>query len=186
MKRILLAIVVATLAAGCATQPAPSPPTTLPSPTSAEASPSPSPSAVPAEVECLERVVVSAEALSCSEAIDAALASIPSSHSPVVKASFAYQLPCPPFARCRAPSHDQGVVIVTSANALEIILVSKDPNGVIAASAAEPYSPTPAADLSDTVLSGQVEYTPPNADVREDQRPNPDHVICPNRQPCGP
>ncbi len=34
--------------------------------------------------------------------------------------------------------------------------------------------------------TGQLLYTPPNADVPESERPNPDHVICPNKEPCGP
>src|SRR5690349_10106352 len=33
---------------------------------------------------------------------------------------------------------------------------------------------------------GLLIYTPPNADVPESRRVNPDHVTCPNKEPCGP
>jgi hypothetical protein len=45
---------------------------------------------------------------------------------------------------------------------------------------------TTASKEDGVVRTGQLLYTPPNADVPESERPNPDHVICPNREPCGP
>jgi hypothetical protein len=33
---------------------------------------------------------------------------------------------------------------------------------------------------------GQLQYKPPSADAPEAGRTNPDHVICPNAEPCGP
>ena len=40
--------------------------------------------------------------------------------------------------------------------------------------------------VDDRTSSGQLQYRPPNADVPASGRTNPDHVVCPNAQPCGP
>jgi hypothetical protein len=39
---------------------------------------------------------------------------------------------------------------------------------------------------TDPNRTGQLRYTPPNAGVPEAERTSPDHVICPNHEPCGP
>jgi hypothetical protein len=51
------------------------------------------------------------------------------------------------------------------------------------ASAVVPATTVPKEDA--VSRTGQLRYTPPNAGVPESERPNPDHVICPNREPCG-
>lgn len=44
----------------------------------------------------------------------------------------------------------------------------------------------PVSEADGVSRTGQLIYTPPNADVPESERRNPDDVICPNREPCGP
>jgi hypothetical protein len=60
-----------------------------------------------------------------------------------------------------------------------------------ATSAASPPSPSfRFGALGPSVVGqtrfGQLQYKPANADAPEAGRTNPDHVICPNAEPCGP
>jgi hypothetical protein len=81
--------------------------------------------------------------LVCDEAIAAALARLPLGHSPVLMASFVYQLPCSPRVRCASVGRlDRGFVIITpKVGGLELIRVFKAVNGTISSTGPEAYSP---------------------------------------------
>jgi hypothetical protein len=83
--------------------------------------------------------------LVCDEAIAAALAALPQGHSPVLKAAFTYQLPCPPNARCPAVFAgrlDTGFVIITpTVGGLELVRVVKAANGTLSTTGPDAYSP---------------------------------------------
>jgi hypothetical protein len=153
--RVLVVLAAATLVAACAVTPTPSPATPAPSasPSSVVVVPSPSPSPTPsptpltaATIECPPTIfkTVFAGTLACDEAIAAALAALPQGHSPVLKAAFTYQLPCPPNTRCALTMRvDTGFVIITSKDGgLEVVRVVKAANGTISTPGPEPYSPS--------------------------------------------
>jgi hypothetical protein len=151
---VLVVLVAATLVAACVVTPTPSPATLAPSASpssvvvvpSASNAPSASPSPTPiaaAAIECPQTTfkTVFAGTLVCDEAIAAALAALPLGHSPVLKAAFAYQLPCP--RRCAAVGRlDRGFVIITpKVGGLELMRVFKVVNGTIRSTGPEAYFP---------------------------------------------
>jgi len=153
--RVLVMLVAATLGAACAVTPAPPPATPAPSASpsfvvlvpSPSAAPSPSPTPLTAvTIECSPMLfkTVFAGRLVCDEAIAAAFAALPPGHSPMLRATFTYQLPCPPSARCASAIRlDTGFVIITATvGGLELVRVVKAANGTISTTGPEAYSPS--------------------------------------------
>lgn len=155
--RVLVVFAAATLVAACGVTPLPSPATPAPSASPSQVvavpspslSPSPFPSASPtpiraAAIECDQTRFSPPATVVCDEAIAAALAALPPSHSPILKAAFTYHLPCPPNTRgCGFTARlDTGFVIITpKVGGLELVRVVKAANGTISTTGPEAYSP---------------------------------------------
>jgi hypothetical protein len=149
--RLVFGVLTAALLADCGISPSPAPTTT--EPTAALASdaaptavPSPAPSATPitaAAIQCAAGRNNPPPTLLCDEAIAAALEALPSGHGAVLNASFMYQLPCPPGARCAVAAWgDTGFVIITpESHSQSVIRVTKTPSGAITTDGPDPYSP---------------------------------------------
>ena len=139
----------------CANVPSPSTLTSPPRPspsslvvTPSQTLPTPSPTQLSAaEIDCpqVRFKTVYLGTSSCEEAIAAAFAVLRQGHQRVLRAAFAYLLPCPPNARCAAAIEriDRGRVVITSeAGGPELVSVVKAANGTITTTGPFPYPPS--------------------------------------------
>jgi hypothetical protein len=132
--------VAALLAVACASPtPSPSPSTVVPT---SPIAPSPHATATPAPSVVCEDRTADLTTLTCAKAVAAATAVV-GFDAKVVSIEFHYgHLPCPPGARCAAPSPDQGYVLFHVADFSGDIIVGvlADRAGIVSAGVAEPVA----------------------------------------------
>ena len=88
-------------------------------------------------------------ALTCDEAISAALGTLPPHHPPVVLLEFHYGSPCGPSGACAARVSDRGYVVVEMAapDSDQWISVLREANGTVVTGPAVGSTPIPAASM---------------------------------------
>jgi hypothetical protein len=135
------AIVAALLVVGCAS-PTPS---LSPVPSTSPITVSPPPTATPAPAVVCDDPPTRKTPLTCAKAVAAATAALGSTET-VVSIEFHYgYLPCPPGARCAAPSPGTGYVVFRRPGTAGDLVVGvvADQAGTVSAGSAEPLATDP-------------------------------------------